>query len=209
MTTTSVPSKPASLRHKNSPNHRAFLGQFVGRPTMIGAVAPSSRHLAARVLEGLDLEHAKAVLEFGPGTGAITGRLVARLGANTKFVAIELNPVMAASFRKRFPQVKLREESVENARRVCQEEGIDSVDFIVCGLPWSSFSDDLQDRLLDATLDVLKPGGTLVSFAYHVGTWLPGGRRIRRKLDSRFTTVRKSRSVWRNLPPAFVYRCVK
>lgn len=176
---------------------------------MIGAIAPSSRHLAERVLEGLELHHAKAVLEFGPGTGAITERLLPRLGTSTRFIAIELNPVLAASFRKRYPNVQLREESVENTRKICQEEGIQSVDVIVCGLPWASFSDELQDRLLDATLEVLKPGGVLVSFAYHLGTWLPAGRRIRRKLESRFSSVRKSRSVWRNLPPAFVYRCVK
>ncbi len=209
MTTTGMHSKTAALRSTPSPNHRAFLGQFVGRPAMIGAVAPSSRHLAHRVLEGLDLANATAVLEFGPGTGAITERLLPRLGPATKFVAIELNPVMARSFHKRYPQVLLREESVENARTICQEEGIEGVDYIVCGLPWASFSDELQNRLLDATYDVLKPGGMLVSFAYHLGTWLPAGRRIRRKLESRFSSVRKSRSVWRNLPPAFVYRCVK
>lgn len=199
MTTSSAPSK----------TRRTFLSQFVERPAMIGAVAPSSRHLAEQVLDGIDLYNAEAVMEFGPGTGAVTEHILPRLGPRTRFIAVELNSALAESFRRRFPKVRLYEDSVENARRICDQEGIEQVDAIVCGLPWASFSDELQDRLLDATLSVLKPGGRFVSFAYYLGVWLPAGRRIRRKLAARFSETRKSRCVWRNLPPAFVYRCVK
>ncbi len=209
MSTSSLHPLPTPHPQRVAGRKRAFLGQFVSKPTVIGAIAPSSRRLSERMLEGIDLQNARAILEFGPGTGAVTDVVLPRLGSHTKFVAIELNPVMADSFRRRYPGVALRQESVENARRICDEEGISAVDAVVSGLPWSTFTDALQDRILDAMLDVLKPGGTFVTFAYHVGVWLPSGRRIRRKLMDRFSSVEKSRSVWRNLPPAFVYRCLK
>lgn len=209
MSTSSIQPAPSQRPERVIGRKRAFIGQFITKPTVIGAIAPSSRRLSERMLEGIDLEHATAILEFGPGTGAVTDVVLPRLGRHTRFVAIELNPVMADSFRRRYPGVRLRQESVENARRICDEEGIDTVDAVVSGLPWSTFTDALQDRILDAMLDVLKPGGTFVTFAYHVGVWLPSGRRIRRKLLDRFSSVEKSRSVWRNLPPAFVYRCRK
>ena len=54
---------------------------------------------------------------------------------------------------------------------------------------------------------VLKPGGQFVTFAYLQGLLLPAGRRFRAKLKRSFSDVTKSKIVWRNLPPAFVYRC--
>jgi phospholipid N-methyltransferase len=39
--------------------------------------------------------------------------------------------------------------------------------------------------------------------------WMPGGRRFRRLLEANFSRVIATEIVWRNLPPAFVYRCEK
>jgi phosphatidylethanolamine/phosphatidyl-N-methylethanolamine N-methyltransferase len=90
---------------------------------------------------------------------------------------------------------------------LCDRQGIAQVDCIVSGLPWASFPDDMQTQYLDAMMTVLKPGGQFVTFAYLQGLLLPAGRRFRRKLDHYFSRVDRSRTVWLNLPPAFVYRC--
>jgi phospholipid N-methyltransferase len=92
---------------------------------------------------------------------------------------------------------------------LCKQEGIEAVDVIFSGLPWASFDDDLQERVLDATLRVLRPGGQLITFGYRVGTFLPKGRRFYKRLPSYFSSVQRSEYVWRNLPPAFVVRCTK
>jgi phospholipid N-methyltransferase len=63
----------------------------------------------------------------------------------------------------------------------------------------------LQDRLIDSILEILRPGGRFVTFAYLQGLLLPAGHAFSRKLQSRFRKVKKTRTVWRNLPPAFVY----
>jgi phospholipid N-methyltransferase len=55
----------------------------------------------------------------------------------------------------------------------------------------------------------LRPGGRFATFAYVHGTPFPGGIRFRRMLRERFAKVSLSPVVWRNLPPAFVYRCEK
>jgi phospholipid N-methyltransferase len=92
-------------------------------------------------------------------------------------------------------------------RAICNERGIDQVDAIVCGLPWSIFSPALQTELLEATLSVLRPGGQFTTFAYLQGLMLPTGRRFRDRLHECFSSVERSPTVWRNFPPAFVYRC--
>ena len=56
-------------------------------------------------------------------------------------------------------------------------------------------------------LEVLRPGGQFATFAYVPGQALPAAHRLRRKLREVFSEVTTSRVVWRNTPPAFVYRC--
>jgi len=143
----------------------SFLIEFLRHPTQTGAILPSSQHLAEAMVEWLDLGEAHAVLEYGPGTGPFTPHILRRIGKECRFVAIERNGALAEEFRYRFPGVTLIEDSVENVRAICDGQGIESVDCIVCGLPWAAFSDELQTRLLDAMMSVLSPGGQFVTFA--------------------------------------------
>lgn len=184
-----------------------FIGQFLAHPTTIGAVAPSSRFLARAMVDGLDLEKAKTVLEYGPGTGAFTGHIVERMSAGATFAAIELNPHFAASFRSRHPDLTLVEGSVADVQAIWRSQGWGPVDCIVCGLPWAAFGDALQMRILEQMMEVMSPHGQFVTFAYLQGLLVPPGRRFARLLPRYFAHVTKSRTVWLNAPPAFVYRC--
>lgn len=205
---TSTPTAPVAP-DRSRRGRVALLGQFIRQPFVIGAVAPSSVHLARKMVEGVDLAGAHAVLEYGPGTGVFTDEILPRLGPSTRYLAIELNPAMAEQFRARHPGTPIRQDSVEHAPRICREEGIGPVDFILSGLPWASFPDDLQNRILDGALEVLRPGGQLITFGYQIGTWLKAGKRFYAELPRRFSRVERSDMVWRNLPPAFVVRCTK
>jgi phospholipid N-methyltransferase len=184
-----------------------FLLQFLRNPSQTGAVLPSSGYLAEAVVDWLDLGAARSVLEYGPGTGSFTPHILKRVGMDCRFLAIERNATLAEEFRRKLPDVELIQDSVENVRAICDRAGIDSVDCIVCGLPWAAFTEDLQRRLLDSMMTVLRPGGQFVTFAYLHGLPLPAGRRFASRLPEYFSEVRKSRTVWRNVPPALVYRC--
>ena len=184
-----------------------FLLQFLRNPTQTGAVLPSSGYLAEAMVDWLDLGSARSVLEYGPGTGPFTPHILKRVGRDCRFIAIERNAALAEEFRAKLPNVELIHDSVENVRAICDNAGIDSVDCIVCGLPWAAFSEDLQKRLLDSMMTVLRPGGQFVTFAYLHGLPLPAGRRFANRLPSYFLEVGRSPTVWRNIPPALVYRC--
>lgn len=184
-----------------------FVGQYARKPRELGAFAPSSKYLARSMVEWIDWPNVRYVAEFGPGTGAFTGTIIDSLAPGAKFFAIELNPQFAKVVRERYPQADIVEDSVTNVAQHCRDRGIEALDAVLCGLPWASFSESLQDALLDAMLSVLRPGGQFVTFAYPMGLALPSGRRFRRKLSERFVTVEKSPTTIRNLPPAFNYRC--
>lgn len=184
-----------------------FFGEFILHPTKTGAIAPSSQYLARAMVEWINLPNAKTVLEYGPGTGAFTDHIIRRMRADSSFAAIELNSRLAESFRQRHPGLALVEDSVANVIGICQRLGFKSVDCIICGLPWASFPEDLQTHLLKEMISVMSRDGQFVTFAYLQGLLLPAGRRFAKLLPQYFPHVSKSRTVWRNLPPAFVYQC--
>lgn len=206
MSTTAVaPHSPVAVRKHSY----RFLKEFITKPFVIGAVAPSSKGLARKMVEGVNFAGTGAVVEFGPGTGAFTDKILRRMSPSCRYFAIELNPTMAELWRARHPGRTLHLDSVKHVDRLCAREGIKQVDVIFSGLPWASFDDQLQEETLEASLRVLRPGGQLITFGYRVGTMLPKGRRFYRRLPTYFSKVERSDYVWRNLPPAFVVRCTK
>lgn len=190
-----------------SNNTLLFFRKFVERPGKIGAVTPSSRFLCQEIVGSASLEAAQGVVEYGPGTGVVTALLREAVPSDCRLFAIEVDPVLAEGLKNRFPDLKVYRDSVSNVGELCNREGLRELDCVVSGLPWASFSEDEQARFLDATLSVLKPGGQFLTFAYVHGTWLPPGRRFRAKLSRYFSEVSRSRIVWKNLPPAYIYVC--
>ncbi len=184
-----------------------FLNEFLSHPMTTGAIAPSSTYLAKAITGWVDFPNARFVLEYGPGTGVFTDYIASRLSPGARFAAIEINSRMAEMFRRRHPGLILIEDSVANVSRICGELNFKRVDCIICGLPWASFPASFQVQCLDQMMTVLRPGGQFVTFAYLQGLLLPPGRRFARLLPRYFSHVSRSRTVWLNLPPAFVYQC--
>lgn len=184
-----------------------FISEFVCHPKAVGAVAPSSQQLARHLMRSIDWGDTTTLVEYGPGTGAITRAIVSQLQPEMKFLAIEINPCFAEILQDRFPEAHVCKGSVEQVKEHCERHDIDSVDVILSGLPWASFSEPRQTAYLNATMQVLRPGGQFITFGYLQGLLLPAGRRFRKKLRDYFGEVRVSKPVWANLPPAFFYCC--
>jgi phospholipid N-methyltransferase len=161
------------------------------------------------MLEWIAWDEVRVVIEYGPGTGVFTEHVLSRIHPGTVFVTIEIHPEFAARLTRRFPDVRVYQDSVLNVKDICDREGLREVDAIVSGLPWALFTEAEQQRYLEAMLTVLKPGGQFVTFAYLQGLLLHAGRRFQHTLQQTFAEATSSPTVWRNLPPAFVYRCRK
>ncbi len=161
------------------------------------------------MVDWFDWDAVRGVVEYGPGTGVFTEGISQRLHTDARFFAIERSADLAELTRARCPGTTVHEASAADVQQLCEKEGIHQVDAIICGLPWASFPVSLQASILDATLDVLRPGGQFATFAYWQGVVLPAGQRFSKRLRTSFSDVHRSPTVWRNLPPAFVYRCTK
>ena len=194
------------LHYRDSMDHFA---EFLRTPREIGTITPSSKSLVAAMVDWIEWDRVEVAVEYGPGKGTITGEILESVRRTATFFAVERNPFFAASFRKKFPDVTLYEDSVENIAAICVEHGVSKIDCVISGLPWASFSDEQQDHYLDEMLKKMPPGAQFVTYAYVIGLPLSSGRRFRERLDDRFTSVETSEIVWKNFPPAVVYRCRK
>lgn len=181
-----------------------FVESFIREPFAVGALWPSSAALSRAVVNGCDFGPGDTVVELGPGTGAFTELLLERLGEQGRLLALEISPTNIKVLRRRFPPCHVIHDSAENLPR---HLGRSLARCIISGLAWSNMRSCMQDRILDAILSSLAPNGQFVAFAYTHSFWLPTALRFRRRLFCSFERVETTPTIWRNLPPAFVYRC--
>ena len=186
-----------------------LLAQFLKKPLTTGAVCSSSPGLARMLVAGIGLECSSYVAELGPGTGAVTGTILRSMPEKSRFFAVELNSDVISAFHAVFPEVTIYNDSAANLPALLRKENIAALDAVVSGLPWAIFPDKLQDDILTAIFESLRPGGYFTTFAYIQGVLLPSGKRFPKRLSRIFAKVEKSPVVWKNFPPAFVYRCQK
>jgi phospholipid N-methyltransferase len=201
--------------------HRTFLREFRRNFHYTGAIAPSSRYLARALARfvGMGAEPQR-VLEVGPGTGAVTRRIIQRLRPDDRLDLVELNESFVARLRERFkvdPEFRPVAERTRVLHQRVEElpEG-PTYDLIVSGLPLNNFSAADVRHILATFRLLCRPGGMLSFFEYI-------GVRPLRSLVSRQTERKRLREVGQvlrellkgseirrecilpNLPPAWVH----
>ncbi len=186
-----------------------FLAEFLRSPFDTASITPSSNALADAMVAEMDLAGADTVVELGPGTGVFTRAITRDLKPGARLICVEVNPELSRAMAERFPHAVVVNDSAENLERHLLVQGRPAVDCVISGLPWVILSAEQQRRLLEPLVLSLRPGGRFATFAYSHASWLPAGRRFRAMLEAAFSEVTVSAPVWRNLPPAFVYRCRK
>lgn len=206
---------------------RLFFQEYLRNFHHTGAVSPSSRYLASALARQIAGENGEGpargprrVLEVGPGTGAVTGRIVANLGPEDRFDLIEWNARFVDCLRRRFetePGWKAVADRVRVIHGPVQDlprEG--AYQAIVSGLPLNNFAVADVEQILDAFRGLLAPGGTLSFFEYvavRPARALVSGRVERQRLkgigkalDAILSQHEFRRDcVWPNLPPAWVH----
>ncbi|MBL7649341.1 MAG: ribosomal RNA adenine dimethylase domain-containing protein [Candidatus Hydrogenedentes bacterium] len=184
----------------------SFMKEVIRANKSTGAIAPSGKQLADIVTEMAEVRTAKVIVEYGPGTGVFTEAILAKKPEDAFFIALEVNEEFVKVTQDRCPTVKVIHDCAQNARKYLEEAGFSGCDTIVSGLPWTRFDDALQDEILEATYDVLQPGGRFVTFAYAVSPFVPSGRKFfREKMVKRFGEVKCSEPIWKNFPPCVVF----
>jgi phosphatidylethanolamine/phosphatidyl-N-methylethanolamine N-methyltransferase len=180
-----------------------FLRGMLRDPIAVGSIWPSGPALARQMAEDAAIRSTDLVVELGAGTGPITAALV---GRGRSLLALEPDPALAAACRARCPGVDVLEQKAQDLPNILLDRGEAAADRIVSGLPFAIWPDPLQRAVLDAVTRALPDDGVFVTFTYAHSPVLPAGRRFRARLGEAFERVTTSPVVWRNAPPALVYR---
>jgi phospholipid N-methyltransferase len=178
-----------------------FLRQWLREPRSIAAIAPSGRELARRMATAAG--NARAVVELGAGTGAITRALLANGVAPDQLLVVERNRDLHDWLETRFPGVEVAHaDAFDLERVVAASRGLSAgkVDAVVSGLGLLSYSRDEQRRLLTTVFAVLAQRGRFVQFTY--APVFPVARELRAELG---LVSRRVAFSLRNLPPASIY----
>jgi phospholipid N-methyltransferase len=202
-------------------DYRAFLSQFLRNYQTTGAVIPSGRALASALCRHVGTGPApQRILEAGPGTGAVTGRIIERMRPQDQLWMVELNPAFAAHLRRAFQErpafrnVADRCHLVEGSLQELDQAG--QFDVVVSGLPLNNFSPADVRQILDAYATLLKAGGIVSFFQYILIRPAKmivslGSERARLKgVGDAIDRVLGQREfarewVWPNVPPAWVH----
>lgn len=187
----------------------SFFRQFLKNPLVTGAIAPSSAGLSELITDTAQLSKKRCVVELGSGTGVFTRRILKKISPECVFFTLEINPQFAGETKKNCPAAVVYPASGKDIRRYLRKHRQKTCDCIISGLPWAAFSQKIQEELLAEVCSSLADGGEFLTFAYIHGLLLPAGKKFRSLLKKRFSSVKKTKIIWRNLPPAFVYHCKK
>ena len=175
-----------------------FIRAFMRDRQRIGTVAPTSSSAGHHMAQLGDVAHAKRVVEFGPGTGAITNQILKELPTDGRLWAYEVHEPFVDHLRATIhdPRLTLLPESAEHIRNLRAAEAPEGFDAIICSIPFSLLPPPVTSGILAAAADSLRPGGALVALQYHP-TYL---RPIMRE---HFAEVHGVWHLW-NIPPTLL-----
>ena len=166
----------------------------------MGAVMPSGRLLARTMAQYVDIDSTGAVVELGPGTGAITSALIERGVDQKRLVLVEYNPSFCALLRDRYPHARVVQGDAYTLRDSLRNVLVSQASAVVSGLPLVTKPMQTRLKLIRDAFVALAPGAPFVQFTYSVAPPIP------KSLPG--VSTEASERIWMNLPPArvWVYR---
>lgn len=175
-----------------------FLKQYILHPRSVGAIKASGTELTNKMLEDIDFDKAKVIVEYGPGTGAFSKEIIKRKKDDTLFIMIEINKEFYKilnndlDFKK---NVLLLNDSAENIDKILKDNKVNNIDYIVSGLPFTSLPKKTNNAILSETKKVLGKG-KFITFQYS---------KVKEKLFLEYFNIDKIIKASKNIPPAYVY----
>jgi phospholipid N-methyltransferase len=177
-----------------------FGRNFLKHPKMLGSVIPSSRFLIEEVLEHVDWERARVVVEYGPGVGNFTGEILRRMRPDSTLIVVETNREFVRFLRRSFSDARLQvvHGSAAEVDQILTQRGKARADYIISGIPFSTMPADLRESILKSTHAALDPTGAFLVYQFSARV-LPDLRRIFGHVECSFQPL--------NILPAQMFFC--
>ena len=181
---------------------KSFLKEFIRENKTVGSLTPSSRFLASKMLENIDYSKIKVIVELGPGTGVFTRKIVNKLPEDVFFLVFELNEEFYLQLKNEFdqPNVVIIHDSADQILNYLKQYNFERADVIISSLPFANFDESLRSSILSKVYETLHADGKFIQFQYSLQS--------KKALKALFKEVKIGFTAL-NIPPAFVYTCIK
>jgi len=179
----------------------SFILQYIMKPRTVGAVMPSSKYLAQKMMQGIDFDSAVCIVEYGPGTGVFTEEILKRRRQDTLVLLFEMDKAFYEMLQKKYEGIeslRIINDSAERIGEYLKKHGIDYADYIVSGLPFASLPQSVSVNILSQTKRYLKQGGRFITFQYTL---------FKKDFIGQFFDEIDVTRELRNVPPAYVLCC--
>ena len=182
-------------------NALRFVLQYILKPRTVGAILPSSKYLAKKMVQNVDFDNADCIVQFGPGTGVFTDEILDRRKPTTRLLLFERNPKFAEMLIKKYSNkqyVTVINDSADQIGKYLGEYQVPKPDYILSGLPFASLPQGVSENILDQAREHLNDNGKFITFQYTL---------LRKDfIEGFFCDITITREI-RNIPPAYVLCC--
>ncbi|WP_315118265.1 rRNA adenine N-6-methyltransferase family protein [uncultured Clostridium sp.] len=179
----------------------SFVKQYITKTRTVGAILPSSKYLANKMIENIDFNCASYIVEYGPGTGVFTEKMIKKRKRDTIILLFESNKEFCNLLKEKYknePNLYIINDSAEYIEKYIIRYDIPWIDYIVSGLPFASLPHNVSSNILKQTQNHLKEDGKFITFQYTL---------LKKDfIGQYFKEVGIKREV-RNIPPAYVFCC--
>jgi phospholipid N-methyltransferase len=182
-------------------NKNTFFKAFLKNPLRTGSIIESSPVLAEKMLEKIEFQNVRCIVELGSGSGIITKKILKKMRKDCILLCFEIEPALAEKLRNiEDSRLIVVNDSAEKIDIYLKKYGFQKADCIISSLPLASLPSKTSRSILKNIYAYLPSGGHYVQFQYSLAH--------RRQIKYLFSSVAIS-FVLLNFPPAFVYVCVK
>ncbi len=145
-----------------------FSRNFIKHPKMLGSLIPSSRFLVNKVLGEVDWARARVFLEYGPGVGTFTTKILQRMRSDAVLVALETNADFVRFLRRQVSDDRLHvvHGSAADADAALAGLRLKQADYVISGIPYTTMPPDVRDAILRKTHSVLHPNGAFLVYQF-------------------------------------------
>jgi phospholipid N-methyltransferase len=179
-----------------------FAKNFLQHPRMLGSLIPSSRFLVGRLLNKVDWKRARTIVEYGPGVGTITERILERMSPEARLVVFEMNYDFVRHLKRAYPDSRLHvvHGSAENVYGELDRLKMEGADYIISGIPFTTMPVESRESIMRESRRALNPRGAVLVYQFTRAV-LPYLRTHFEQIDQDFEP--------RNILPARLFYCTR
>lgn len=183
-------------------NKFAFFKVAIKNLKVSGTIIPSSQFLAKKLIKEIDFSKADVIIELGPGNGVITKKILKKMHPKSTLICFEINDSFYKELKSiKHPQLRVINKSAEKIEEVLNDLGYSKGCHIVSSLPLTNIPDEISQKILQNSFNCLDNKGTFIQYQYSLTYF--------NKIKTIFGKGVAVDFELLNLPPAFIYRCIK